>query len=73
MFVLFNWFNTHPLSRQKSLIARGIARRWHELEISMTTAKEEPSPEVRKTALYTGTTNVPYELLYMTHNKENID
>lgn len=47
MLVLLNGFNTHPLSRQKSLIARGIARRRHKLEVSMTTTKEEPSPEMR--------------------------
>lgn len=49
MLVLFDGFNTHPLSRQKSLIARGIARRRHKLEVSVTTTKEEPSPEVRET------------------------
>lgn len=45
VLVLLDGFNTHPLSRQQSLVARGIARRGHELEVSMTTTKEEASPE----------------------------
>lgn len=49
VLVLLDGFNTHPVSRQQSLVARGIARRGHELEVSMTTAKEEPSPEVTET------------------------
>lgn len=39
MLVLLDGFNAHPISRQQSLIARGIARRGHEFEVSMTTTK----------------------------------
>lgn len=44
VLVLLDGFNTHPVSRQQSLVTRGIARRGHELEVPMTTTKEEPSP-----------------------------
>lgn len=49
MLVLLDGFNTHPLPRQQSLIAWGIARWGHELEVSMTAAEEEPCPEVTGT------------------------
>lgn len=49
MLVLLDGFNAHPLSRQQSLIAWGITRWGHELEVSMTTTKEEPSSEVTET------------------------
>lgn len=39
VFVLLDGFNTHPFSRQQSLVARGIARWGHEFEVSMTTTK----------------------------------
>lgn len=55
MLVLLDGFNSHPFSWQKSLIAWGVARWRHELEISMTTTEEEPSPDVTETVrtLYT--------------------
>lgn len=49
VLVLLDGFNTHSVSRQQSLVAWGIARRRHELEVSVTTTKEEPSPEVTET------------------------
>lgn len=49
MLVLLDGFNTHPFSRQQSLIAWGVAWWGHEFEVSMTTTKEEPSPEVTET------------------------
>lgn len=49
MLVLLDGFDAHPLSRQQSLIAWGITRWGHELEVSMTTTKEEPSSEVTET------------------------
>lgn len=86
VLVLLDGFNTHPLSRQQSLVARGIARRGHELEVSMTTAKEETNPEVTETEsvqIFIYLTEIfIYYLnpvrqhcldLYKTHNEENID
>ena len=46
VLVLLDGFNTHPLPRQQSLVARGIAWWGHELKVSMTATKEESSPEV---------------------------
>lgn len=48
VLVLLDGFNPHPFSGQQSLIARGIAGRRHEFEVSMTTAEQEASPEVMK-------------------------
>lgn len=39
MLILFDGFNTHPLSGQQSLITWGIARWRHEFEVSMTTTE----------------------------------
>lgn len=39
VLVLLDGFNTHPVSGQQSLVARGVAGRGHELEVAMTTAK----------------------------------
>ena len=44
VLVLLDGFDAHPVSGQQSLIGRGVARGGHELEVSMTTAEEEPSP-----------------------------
>lgn len=44
VLVLLDGFNAHPVSGQQSLVARGIARRGHELEVSMATTKKKPSP-----------------------------
>jgi len=52
VLVLLDGFNTHPISGQQSLVARGVARRGHELEVAMTSAKEEPSPEATEADLY---------------------
>lgn len=49
MLVLFDGFNAHFLSGEQRLVARGIAGRWHELKVTMTTTEEEPSPEVTQT------------------------
>lgn len=46
VLVLLNGFDTHPFSGQQSLVARGVAGRRHELEVSVTTAEQEASPEV---------------------------
>lgn len=43
MFIFFDGFNTHPLSGQQSLVARGITRRGHEFEVSMATTEQKPS------------------------------
>lgn len=48
VLVLLDGFDTHPFSGQQGLIARGVAGRRHELEVSVTTAKQEASPEVMK-------------------------
>lgn len=79
VLVLLDGFDTHPLSGQQSLVARGVARRGHELEVSMTTAEEEPSPEVSETEpvqIFIYYLNPLWQQcldLYKTHNKENID
>lgn len=39
MFIFLDGFNTHPLSGQQSLVARGIARRGHEFEVSVATTE----------------------------------
>ena len=44
VLVLLDGFDAHPLSGQHGLVARGVARGGHELEVSMTTAEEEASP-----------------------------
>lgn len=44
VLVLLDGFDAHPLSRQQSLVARGVAWWGHELEVSMATTQEEPSP-----------------------------
>lgn len=44
VLVLLDGFDTHPLSRQQSLVARGIARRRHELKVAVTATEQEASP-----------------------------
>lgn len=39
MFVLFDGFDTHPLSGQQSLIAGGITGWRHEFKVSVTTTE----------------------------------
>lgn len=68
VLVLLDGFDTHPVSWQQSLVARGIARRGHELEVSMTTTKEEPSPEVTETESVLVFIDLPERSLLMTLN-----
>lgn len=76
VLVLLDGFDAHPLPRQHSLVARGVAGRGHELEVAMATAKEEPSPEVTETEIFIYYLNPLWQRcldLYKTRNKENID
>ena len=47
VLVLLDGLDAHAVFGQQGLVARGVARRRHELKVTVTTAQQETSPGVR--------------------------